>query len=105
MIDNKILKKDLSEIAELLDGHSSMLFSGNDDFYSYRIFLEGFLLGYSHHAGINIMSEISSMIYKDLNENLSIGWLNYIVIYFSHTSDEEKIKMLLNYFKKYIESF
>ncbi|WP_147320025.1 hypothetical protein [Chitinophaga silvisoli] len=97
------IKNSIKLFVETLKERPHMLLLGNPDFNTYKVFLDGFLLGLESAYDTRIMLDMTFWFQRKLKIEAKYHWTDMIPIYYKGKTDDELIVILLQTLSDYVE--
>jgi len=97
------IKESIEMLLDVLKDRPLMVFSGDASYYSYKVYVEGFLLGISTAFGLNIILDITLWYRKKINKDMDVYFTDYIPIYYKTKAEAELKGILIDTLKEYFE--
>lgn len=80
-----------------------MVFNGDTSYYSYKLYIEGFLFGLSSAYSINLILNITLWFRRKINIEMDVFWTDYIPIYYKDKTEDELKRIMLQTLSNYFE--
>ncbi|RFM29239.1 hypothetical protein [Chitinophaga silvisoli] len=80
-----------------------MVLNGDTSYYSYKLYIEGFLFGLSSAYNINLILNITLWFRRKIKIEMDVFWTDYIPIYYKDETEDELKKILLQTLSNYFE--
>lgn len=97
------VKASIDILINILKEKPLMVFNGDTSYYSYKIYVEGFLFGLGSAYRINIMLDITLWFRKKLRRDMDVFWTDYIPIYYKDKTEGELKGIMIQTLSSYFE--
>jgi len=88
------LETSINNLIQVLKEKPLMIFTGDTSYYSYKVYIEGFLSGLSASYGVNLILDITLWMRRKLKSDMDVFWTSYIPIYYKDKTEDE-LKLIL----------
>lgn len=97
------ITESIERVLNVLENRPLMIFSGDRGYYSYKVYVEGFLFGISTALGLNIILNITLWYRERLDKDMDVYFTDYIPIHYKTKTEDELKAILVDTLKEYFE--